>query len=149
MTSYFLDTSALAKHYVEEIGSGWIRSLVATKAHRTIAVCDLTPIEFFAVLARRQREGLLTEAEQSTLQSEFLTHLEAYLVIPLKGNVLTNAREFVTKYPLRPPDALQLASALYIARDLGEDAVFLCADHQLLAAAEAEGLATDNPNLHP
>lgn len=84
------------------------------------------------------------------LRAGFYKHyLKEYAPVEIKDSVLTNAREFVTKYPLRPPDALQLASALYIARDLGEDAVFLCADHQLLAAAEAERLATDNPNLHP
>jgi hypothetical protein len=48
---------------------------------------------------------------------------------------------------------VQLASAL-MARDTLRSAglpplTFLAADDRLLAAAQAEGLATDNPNAHP
>jgi hypothetical protein len=48
---------------------------------------------------------------------------------------------------------VQLASAL-MAHDALRSAglpplTFLAADDRLLAAAQAEGLATDNPNVHP
>jgi hypothetical protein len=56
-------------------------------------------------------------------------------------------------YPLRAYDAVQLASALLTHDTLQviglPPPTFLAADDRLLATAEAEGLATDNPNAHP
>ncbi len=53
-------------------------------------------------------------------------------------------------HPLRAYDAVQLASAM-LAQFRLETAslVFLTADDRLLTAAAAEGLLTDNHNLHP
>ena len=56
------------------------------------------------------------------------------------------------RHPLRAYDAVQLASGLF-ANDLliameQPTLTFLCADDRLLAAAQAEGLAIDNPNSY-
>jgi predicted nucleic acid-binding protein len=63
------------------------------------------------------------------------------------------AGELVGRYPLRAYDAVQLASALRAQADLSQAAsltlTFLAADEHLLAAAQAEGLLTENPNRHP
>lgn len=59
----------------------------------------------------------------------------------------------VIPHPLRAYDTVQLASALRAQSDLGTiggpPIVFVAADDQLVAAARAEGLQTDNPNHHP
>jgi hypothetical protein len=48
---------------------------------------------------------------------------------------------------------VQLASALVVDESYREaelpPIVFVSADRDLLAAAQAEGLATDDPNTHP
>lgn len=54
---------------------------------------------------------------------------------------------------LRAYDAVQLAAALtandaLVTADLSP-LIFVAADNDLLAAARAEGLAADNPNLYP
>jgi uncharacterized protein len=150
LSTYFLDTSALAKGYLVETGSTWIENLIAPSAGHIIVICDLTPIEFFSMVARRQRENTLSNADKLTLETAFIVDVDrTYLTITLDSSVLVPAREFVGKYILRPPDAIQLASALYAKTLLNEPITFLCADQNLLAAAQAEGLPTDNPNLHP
>jgi uncharacterized protein len=150
LTTFYLDTSAVAKRYLTETGTTWVRALTTPDSQNTIAVCDFTPIEFFSLIARRQRERSLSLTDAETVKTRFLFHMDhEYISAPLQASVLTNAREFVGKHLLRPPDALQLACALYIVQELGEPIQFICADQNLLTAAQAEGLTTDNPNLHP
>jgi predicted nucleic acid-binding protein len=36
MSAYYFDTSALVKRYVAEIGSGWVRSVMARRAGNMI-----------------------------------------------------------------------------------------------------------------
>ena len=150
MTAYYADTSAIAKRYISETGSNWIRGLVAPNSGNIIAICDLTPIEFFSLVERRLREKRIDFKTAGVLQTGFLKHTQSeYLSVILEQSVLIHARTLITKYPLRPPDAIQLASAIEASTTLGVPLTFLCADNNLLSAVTAEGFAVDNPNLHP
>jgi predicted nucleic acid-binding protein len=150
VTTYFVDTSALAKRYLIETGTNWIRGLLAPSSGHIIVDCDFTPIEFFSLLSRRLREQKLTPVDAAHLRQAFLAHHQIdYLSVPIEQPILVQARNLVTKYPLRPPDAIQLACALEATNSLGVPITFLCADNDLLSAAVAEGFAADNPNLHP
>ncbi len=150
MTTYFVDTSAVAKRYLIEIGTAWIRTLLDPNAGNTIVSCDFTPVEFFSLISRRTREGSLSSSDADQLRQVFLAHHQVdYLSIPVDKPILIQARNLVGKYPLRPPDAIQLACALEAAQTLHVPIAFLCADNNLLSAAVAEGLTVDNPNLHP
>jgi hypothetical protein len=53
---YFLDSSALLKRYVSEIGTDWIQSLTAESANNLLIVARITSVEVESALARRQRE---------------------------------------------------------------------------------------------
>jgi hypothetical protein len=89
LTSYYVDTSALSKRYVNETGSGWMRSLLRPAADNVIIVCDLTSVEGFSVFARLRRENRMTSVRHTRLQAVFLWHVEhEYLVIPVDGSVL-------------------------------------------------------------
>jgi len=57
MTTYYLDTSALSKRYVQEIGTAWVRALVAPAAGHTLLTARITMVEVYSALARRRREG--------------------------------------------------------------------------------------------
>lgn len=150
MTTLFVDTSALAKRYLTEVGTTWMRGQVDPIVGNVVIVCDLTAVEFFALLARRLRENTITSGDALILQIALLADIQnQYLSVSLDQHVLTRARDLVSRYPLRPPDAIQLASALHVVNLLGESVTFICADGDLLAAALAEGLTVDNPNLHP
>jgi hypothetical protein len=62
------------------------------------------------------------------------------------------AIQLTRRYPLRGYDAVQLAAAVRINRDLVSNhlppLVFVSADNQLCSTAAMEGLITENPNLY-
>jgi predicted nucleic acid-binding protein len=150
LTTFFVDTSALGRRYITEIGSTWVRSWIEPIAGNIIVISDLTPVEMFSVLARRQREKSISATDVAVAQKNILLHVEKeYLSVGLDADVLVQARVLVSKYTLRTLDAIQLACAIKASVSLGESMVFVCADNNLLSASASEGFATDNPYLHP
>jgi predicted nucleic acid-binding protein len=150
LSTLFVDTSALAKRYLSEVGSVWVSSVVAPAAGQVVIIASVTVVEMFSLLARRGREGTLAAVNITLLGNAFLLHAEReYLVVPLEGRVLVQARALIGKYPLRTLDAIQLANAQTAGAILGESITFISSDRNLLAAASAEGLLTDDPLMHP
>jgi len=152
-TSYYLDTSALGKRYVNETGSAWVRARTAPKAGHALLTARITMAEMYSVLARRRREGSVPAAACVIAAQAFTTHSATeYTFIELDLSIITRARDLLDRYPLRAYDSIQLASALVanqalVARKL-PPLVFVSADDRLLKVATAEGLAIENPNLH-
>lgn len=150
MSQFFIDTSALAKRYIPEIGSIWINSWIVPQANNEIIISPLATVEMISLLTRRQRESSITLLQRVSMQKDFQFHVqEQYLGIDLDDNVLERARDLLLKHPLRTLDALQLACALEAAHLFDIQPTFISADTRLLAAASAEGLPTDDPNTHP
>jgi predicted nucleic acid-binding protein len=150
LSTYFVDTSSLAKRYIRETGSAWVVSWAVPSAGQIIILAHLTSVEMFSLLARRQREGTLSATTVGALQIQFLLHAEKdYLIYPQDDAVVARARSLVAKYPLRALDAIQLASAGEAAITLSEPMTFVSADNNLLTAAAGEGFITDNPLAHP
>lgn len=150
MAIYYMDTSAIARYYVSEVGSAWIQGLVAPTAGNIIVSCGLLPVEFFSLLERKQREGTVTPADAAIFRAQFLQDAQAhYLLVAFDENILTHARQLVLKHPLKTLDALHLASALEFSHMFAEPMTFVAADKQLLTAAQSKGFPTDNPrNYH-
>ena len=75
-----------------------------------------------------------------------------YTLLAIVPVTIDAARRLANLHPLRAYDAVQLATAWSLDRDLvshGEAPLtFICADDRLLSIAQAEGLRTDNPNHH-
>ena len=154
MSIYFLDSSALVKRYVTEIGSTWIRALTTPDARNPLIIARITWVEVLSALARRQREGSLTSDDVAQAIRAFRYDMNMqYQVSELDPPLAEAAGELVTQHPLRAYDAVQLASALRVQSDLvrteAPALTFLTADDRLVAVAHAEGLLTDNPNHHP
>jgi predicted nucleic acid-binding protein len=150
LTSYYVDTSGLAKYYIPEQGTGWMRMLIRPSALPIIIICDSTPVEMFSLLDRRRKMGSITSVMAANVQNNFLNHVQnRYLVEPIDTNIFLHARNLVTKHGLRTLDALQLCAAISAANSLGEILTFISADVNLLTAAQAEGFIIDNPNNHP
>lgn len=153
MTTYYLDASALSKRYVHEIGTAWVRALVAPAAGHTLLTARITMVEVYSALARRRREGAVPAADCLVAIQAFRAHSATeYEFVELDLNVVNLARDLLERHPLRAYDAVQLASALVadrvlVAAHLAE-LVFLSADDRLNAVATAEELAVDNPNLY-
>lgn len=150
MSVFFADTSAIAKQYVAEIGSTWVRSWASRTAGNIVILSRLTSVEFISGLARRQREGTIRASDFLTQRGIFLSDLDKfYLTVAIDESVLVLANDLVVRHPLRALDGIQLASAIAAERALGIKLTFVSADHRQLTAAIAEGFVTDDPNLHP
>jgi predicted nucleic acid-binding protein len=150
LSEFFVDTSALAKRYVIEIGSAWLKTWIEPTAKNTIYISGLALAEMTSVIMRRQREGYISEIDSLKLRNDFLIHVEKeYWVVDIDSSVLSKPRDLLINHPLRTLDAIQLASALQAVQLLDIQPTFVSADTRLLTAAAAEGLPTDNPTAHP
>ncbi len=156
MASYFLDTSAIVKRQVDEVGHRWVRSLVHGRAGHTIAIAEVALVEVVASLCRMRGEQppRLAIADRDRLIARFRVHTQRrYQVVSVNQALLMRAGTLCRTHPLRAYDAVQLACALTFRDDeatAGRPApTFVCADIQLLAVAQAEGLGIENPTLHP
>jgi hypothetical protein len=67
MADYFVDTSPLVKHHVDETGSKWVRSLIRANAMYQIYIARITAVEVFAAITRRQHSGDLSAARAATM----------------------------------------------------------------------------------
>jgi predicted nucleic acid-binding protein len=140
---HFLDASALVKRYVKEAGSDDVRRLVRRKAR--LATSILAGVEIPSALARRAREGDLpldAAREHARRAGARATGGVRPLgdVVAARGQVLEVAAELVWRHPLRAYDAVQLTSAVWLARESRTKVTFVCADQRLATAAAAEGL---------
>jgi len=154
MADYFLDTSALVKRHVIEVGSPWVKSLVRPSAGHTLYITRITAVEVTSAITRRQHIGDLSAAQAGAILGHFRRQLtEYYRIIELTPALFAEAMLAARKHRLRAYDVVQLAVLLEVQRlqrDNGLGPVTLIsADHDLNAAATAEGIAVDDPNTHP
>ncbi|NJR41118.1 MAG: type II toxin-antitoxin system VapC family toxin [Leptolyngbyaceae cyanobacterium CSU_1_4] len=162
VAAYFLDSSAVLKRYLSEVGTAWVLALTAKASGNILLISRITSVEILSATlavsakqrARRQREGSLTSEQTQTLRTIFQQHFtDQYEIVELTPTLTALAGELCARQSLRAYDAVQLASALtilpIIAQSPENSLTFLTADDRLLRAAQLEHLQADNPNLHP
>ena len=142
MSGLYIDTSALAKLYIEEAGSATMRARAASAEF--VASSVLAWAEALATLARRRREGALSGEEHEMLRGRFTSDFGDLVAIDMDGRVLELVDRLVADHPLRGADAVHLASALFLDES-GLAVEFACSDRVLLAAARAERLVAFDP----
>ena len=154
MADYYADSSALVKRHIPEIGSTWFQALTDQVAGNAIITARVSMVEVYSALNRRIREATLDTVDYARLVTDFnALCVTQYTLAELTAPIVERARLLLEHHPLRAYDAVHLAAAL-IANDAlitaGLPALtLLSADNRLLSAAQIEGLATDNPNIHP
>lgn len=151
---YFLDSSALLKRYVPEVGTAWIQSITDAQSQNLLIVAHIAWVEICSAIARRQREGSISSTQTNQVLAALRAHWNTqYFIVAIDHTLIDLAGQLVNQHPLRAYDAVQLASALSIQGQLASPSVtsltFLTADTRLLAIAQSESLLADNPNLHP
>lgn len=152
MGNYYADTSVLVKRHVPEVGSAWVVSLLK-QSNSSLTIAAISKVEVVSALRRRVREATLSLADYAQILQDFNALCATqYKTIALTDHVIVEARQLLERHPLRAYDAVQLASAL-ISNALLVNAgapslTFLSADTRLLAAAQSEGLQTDNPEQY-
>lgn len=138
MAGPYLDTSALAKYYLNEPRSEEFEAFLRQQTEAWIS--RLTVLEFRCLLARRRRSRELDGRLEKRVWSAFEADMRAgYLTVhPLEDAHVLAAIDLLTRlrsHPLRSLDALHLA----IAADAGSTAL-ATADRVLAEAAVALGL---------
>ncbi len=154
MAAHFFDSSGLVKRYVHEAGTPWVRSLTRRGTHHQIYVVRIAAVEVTSAVARRRQGGSLSPARAGAILSRFRRHLAGrYLILEITPALLDTASRLADLQALRAYDAVQLAAAVelhgrWLRAGLG-GITFVSADRELNAAATAEGLSVEDPNLHP
>ena len=152
--AYLLDSSALVKRYVIETGTAWVRGLTRHRPATVIYIAHITAVEVTCAIARRRKGKMITAAKASSIFRRFDRHIAGrYTVIGVTPALLEQARRLGRTHALRAYDAVQLAVALeagrYHRHKGSAPVILISADQALNAAAIAEGLTAEDPNLHP
>ena len=152
MSFFYLDSSVVVKRYVDEPGSAWTRLLIA-ELENIIILSEIAIVEVSAALAMSVRTGKVRKALGRAAYEAFHADIAAgvYQLLAVPRPTIDEAAELAQAHPLKGYDAVHLATGLQAARNLADQKitlVFVSGDDQMLRAAEAEGLMTDNPFLH-
>lgn len=158
MAIYFLDSSALVKRYVLEPGSTWLRELLdaidpqTDQPLHTVFIADITVTEATAAFAVLHRVGRVRRSAWDAVFNRFMDDLTwSYRLVGARRDDFFDGANLTRRHPLKAYDAVQLAVALRQNRALAlveRSLIFVSGDKTLLSAAQAEGLATDNPFDH-
>ncbi len=150
----YLDASALVKRYTTETGSAWIIALCHPPRGNLLATARITKAEAAAAFASKHRHGDLSQPHyHQALQDLAHDFAHQYLLVEADHALVDLAVDLTQRQNLRGYDAVQLAAALPLNRVLTQapfsPRMFVAADDDLLKAAQAEGLATNNPHRYP
>lgn len=141
----YADSSVIVKRYYQEPGTGRVRERWTT-AER-VFTSRVSYAEVHAALARKHRERGLSAPLFRTISSAFEAEWPAYDQILVDNATLTDVRMLVRKHPLRGYDAIHLAAALWLRKQLDEPLEFWVSDERLEAAARRERLTVVNTEL--
>jgi predicted nucleic acid-binding protein len=151
MAIYFLDSSALVKRYINEVGSKWICDLFEPDLGNQFFVAAITSVEIISAITRRAKGGSINLTGAKTIGIQLKKDFDSqYQVIEISEDIINSAISMVETYSLRGYDAVQLASGrelniLCAANDLPV-VIFVSADKELNKATLIEGLVVENPN---
>ena len=135
---HFLDASAVVKRYVREHGSEAIATLF--RRGRVLTLSRLSVAEVPAALARRARRKDIDPDLARAAADRFQSDIADFDVVEVRPRVLSRAAELVCQTDLRAYDAVQLASAIELSKQVDAAVTFVSADAALLRAAQALGL---------
>jgi predicted nucleic acid-binding protein len=142
----FLDSTAFVKLFVQEEGTEAIIKLMeATEDNRKL-ISAATPLEVYAALKRRERDGGITHEDSEAARNILRVEAARMVQQPLNPAVLEASRQLLDRHELRCSEAMQLGAAV-VAREMfqGMEIVFVSADPKLLQAARLEKFQTLNP----
>jgi hypothetical protein len=135
----YFDTSALAKWYLNEVGSDDVEKYI--QQHGPVDISDLTIVEMRCLLARRRRERNIDTQTEIKIFATFEEDIrQRYLVChPLPEGLAKGAVNLISVHPELPIRTLD-ALHLMIAKEIQAE-VLATADHVMVAGAKAMGFS--------
>jgi predicted nucleic acid-binding protein len=152
--AYFFDSSAIVKRYVNEKGTAWVVESTNPASGARVYIASVTGVEVIAALARKRKGNELTPLFAAAAISEFHNYFQTeYKIVSITSSVIARSIDRANAHALRGYDAIQLGAALEVngrrvALGVVTPLTLVTADNELLLAAAAEGLLTDNPVIH-
>jgi hypothetical protein len=148
----YLDSSALVKRYLAEAGTSWVQAWCDDPA-QTIAVAEIGLVEIAAAFAGKLRGAHISPTQCRGARADLTADAQnEYVLVAVSRVVIDAAIDLTARHRLRGYDAVHLACALTLNRALVarglSPLMLVSADEDLLKAAVAEGLLTENPDLH-
>ncbi|RJX26509.1 MAG: PIN domain-containing protein [Desulfurivibrio sp.] len=131
-----VDSSALAKRYIQEAGSDKLETLLQNASE--LALCIIVVPEIVSGLNRRMREGFLAVADYRAAKRQLLADVRDATILQITPAVVSRSLRLLENGNLRAMDALHVACALEWRSDL-----FVTADSRQSLAAGNAGLRTE------
>ena len=139
----YLDTSAIIKRYIKELGSDFVRNtyLKAYSGELILSYSLWNIGEVLGVFNRARNTGRLDSGTYNTVRKRFLLETRRMLriglavVVPLKARIIMNSWELIEKHHIYEADAIQISSARNV-----NASKFLTGDEKLHEIAGKEGL---------
>jgi uncharacterized protein len=138
----YVDTSALVKRYVDEIGR---REVLRLLRRHEVVTSAVLPVELRSALRRRVSEGTIDSARVPEVLKRIAADRAYWTLVEVGADVLAAAETLVAAHPLRTLDAIHVASAqLFADRVTAAELIFVSADARQTAAAAAVGMAVNH-----
>lgn len=144
------DASALAKHFVIELGSQTVDAVFGAIPRDQMVTTVMGYSENFAALLRKHNHGVMNAtaltAAQAALRNEVIDDPD-FVVLALEFDDILNGIELIGRHNLNSTDAAILQAYLRYTspmRSAGAS-VLVASDKRLLRAAKAEGLEVLDP----
>lgn len=134
----YLDSSALVKRYVAEVGSDQMNQALA--AAEMTGTAEIARVEVAAALARAVRMGALSPRRAAAALQEFRDHWPDSLHVQVNATLVARADALAWEHGLRGYDAVHLAAALTWQEALGLPVVLATFDRPLWETAGRVGL---------
>lgn len=125
------------KRYVREPGAVSVRRLLKAAP---AAASRLSEVEVASALVRRAREGAFSIEERDRALASLSDDFASLIIVEFTPEITVDARALLVRHRLRAGDAVQLASCLYLQREMSQPLPFVAFDDRLADAARHEGL---------
>jgi predicted nucleic acid-binding protein len=136
----FLDTCAIFKLYINEIGSDEIENIFVQNKISGLFLSEISKIEFASTVWKKVRIKDLTEKQATTLMRLFENDFSKYTFVQVDNTIIEQARYLLSKHGregLRTLDSIQLATSIMLKERID---LFKTTDNLLNKFYLAEGL---------
>lgn len=144
----FVDTSALVKPYLREVGADTVRRLLS-RTREEIYISTHVALEAVATFAYKLRDRKLDQRTYTRLRKEFFADVPgSFQVLQVDGPTMDRAMELADTYRalgVGTIDLVHVATAERLARVNGGAPTIVCADRAMRNLAAAAGFGVFNP----